>query len=280
MGLFKLFHKIKIAHVRRQELPIPPVSPKKQYGTYGEDEFAYEMKHLLPDCQMKRNIIVESDDGDAEIDFLILYRSKLFAVEVKRWSGTIEGNVNHITKEKIDRWTGEIYTETPLSPFVQLKRAVYLLKKQQKQKAWINTIVYFEDADTVHLEGDDVWFTEIKELVEYIKCGGEISHSGNTAGFFYSCRAADYLYTYIYDRELRCIIYDSSLVFDISGRKLTRRDIDSINIKHRRTYDILNIKTRDGEIFTAELENSFVKVSDNDGIGSYALCKIDRIVLG
>lgn len=280
MGLLKLFHKIKISCIRRQEVPIPPFSPQKQYGSYGEDEFAYEMEHLLPDCRMKRNIIIESDDGDAEIDFLILYRRKLFAVEVKRWSGTIEGNINHIKKEKVDKWTGEIYTETPLSPFVQLKRAVYLLKKQQNQKVWINTIVFFEDADTVRLEGDDVWFTEIKELAEYIKCGGESSYSGDTAKFFNNCRSADYLYTYIYGIELRCIIRDSSLVFDISGRRLTRRDIDLIDITHRRTYDILNIKARDGESYTAELENGFVEVTDSGRTRSYALSKIERIKLG
>ena len=68
MRLIKLFHKIKIARVRKGETPIPPLSPHEQYGIYGEDEFAYEMRNLLPDCKMKRNIIIESDEGNAEID--------------------------------------------------------------------------------------------------------------------------------------------------------------------------------------------------------------------
>ena len=93
------------------ESSIPYVSEAKRYGNNGEDTFVHMLRSELPACQIKRNVIVMTSEGNAEIDCLILYQNKLFAIEVKRWKGSITETENGFLQEKIDRWTGEIHSK-------------------------------------------------------------------------------------------------------------------------------------------------------------------------
>lgn len=89
MGIRAFFHKIKTGFVRLGEPSIPCVTAAKRYGNDGEDEFTYMLYRELPSCKIKRNVVIIAPEGNAEIDCLVLYQNKLFAIEVKRWKGRL-----------------------------------------------------------------------------------------------------------------------------------------------------------------------------------------------
>ena len=72
MRIRELFHKIKMGFVRARESSIPYVNEAKRYGNYGEDEFTYRLRRELPSCKIKRNVVISTPDGNAEIDCLVL----------------------------------------------------------------------------------------------------------------------------------------------------------------------------------------------------------------
>jgi hypothetical protein len=123
----------------------------------GEEQLSEKILELIPSCRVKNNIIIRTSEGNAEIDCLVLVGSRLFAIEVKRWKGDIIETDQCMIQKKVDQWTDEIHTKQHKSPFKQLGRAIYFLRNQVKSSAWVNPIVFFEDADSVHIESDGVW---------------------------------------------------------------------------------------------------------------------------
>ena len=262
------------------ESSIPYTSAAKRYGDWGEDEFVYAVQSRLPDCKIKKNIIIQTAEGNAEIDCLILYKNKLFAIEVKCWKGQLVERSGDFIQYKHDRWTDEIHTKIHKSPFKQLGRSVYLLRKQIPDNAWINTIVFFEEADHIETNSDNVWFDNIDELLSYICSNGKASWGNNAALFFDKCIAADYLYCNSWGKSLHCVVCDDSLHFTTSAGILERRNICSISISHHWSYDEVKITTIDGSSHIAIVENGSVYVIDNGYRYRYALCKLDYIQLG
>ena len=259
---------------------IPHTTQAKKYGEWGEDEFVYAIHSLLPDCKIKWNIIIRIIEGNAEIDCLILYKNKLFAIEIKRWKGHLVESGGDFIQYKRDRWTDEIHTKIHRSPFKQIGRAIHLLRKENPENAWINSVVFFEEADGVETESDNVWFDNIKDLVSYIQNDGKTSWGNKAEPFFDRCVAADYLYCSFGGRSLSCIISDKSLHFATPEGVLTRKDIDSITVDHHWSYDELKIKTISGRVFSVNRENDYIVVNDNGYKYRYALCKLDYIKLG
>lgn len=280
MGIRSFFHKIKVGFERRIESPIPYTSTAKRYGDHGEDDFALAVQSRLPDCKIKKNVFIYSAEGNAEIDCLILYKNKLFAIEIKRWKGQLVEQNGNFIQYKRDRYTPEIHTKIHKSPFKQLRRAVYLLRKQIPDNAWLNTIVFFEESVCIEADGEHIWFDDIDKLVAHIINGGKPSYGNNAASFFDKCIAADYLYCRSLDRSLRCIVCDNSLRFTTSTGILDRCDIHSISISHHWSYDDVKVKTKDGLCHIFNFENGFVLVIDNGLRYRYALCKLDYIQLG
>ncbi|MBQ4272237.1 MAG: NERD domain-containing protein [Clostridia bacterium] len=171
MGILEFFHKITMYFVRDSEDFIPDMNEAQRYGNDGEDALIRILCREMPCCKIKRNVFVSTDEGNAEIDCLVLYRDKLFAIEVKCWKGKLIDQGDDFLKEKTDTLTEQVYRKHLKSPFKQLGRAVYLLKKQIPVKAWINTVVFFE-ADalaSISVRSDDVWFERIPDLVNYIR---------------------------------------------------------------------------------------------------------------
>lgn len=280
MEIKAFFHKIKTGFVRMSESSIPYTPPEKQYGNRGEDGFVSVLKTLLPDCRIKRNVVIQTPEGNAEIDCLILYKTKLFAVEVKRWKGSISETEDGFVQRKIDRWTDEIHTKYHKSPFKQLNRAIYLLRKQIPQNAWINAIVFFEDAENVSANEDHAWFAEVSDLAKYILHNGKSSFGNNASVFFEQCTPADHLYANSWGKSLHCVIDDASLQFNIGGVHLSKQGISSIVIYHHWSYDTLRIIATNNCIYDVELENSSIAVVENGQRAIYALCKLDRIEIG
>ena len=280
MGLRSFFHKIKVGFARMGETSIPYTSEAKRYGDWGEDEFVLAIQSRLPDCKIKKNIIIQSVEGNAEIDCLILYKNKLFAIEIKRWKGQLVERSGDLVQYKRDRWTDETHTKVQRSPFKQLGRAVYLLRKQIPENAWLNTIVFFEKSDYIETDSDNVWFDDIDKLAAHIMSEGKSSWGNNAASFFDKCIAADYLYCNSWGRVLHCIVCDDSLRFTTSMGVVDRHNIHSISISHHWSYDEVNVKTKDGASHIVNVENGSVIVIDNGQRYRYALCKLDYIQLG
>lgn len=282
MGIKKFFHKIKMGFVRLAEPSIPYVSSEKRYGNYGEDEFVNFLKQALPSCRIKKNVVINALEGNAEIDCLILNDNKLFAVEVKSWKGRIVETEKGYVQEKTDHWTGEKHIKYQKSPFKQLNRAIYLLRKQIPDKAWMNAIVFFEDDEfeSIEIMSDGVWFNDINKLVEYIRTEGQISFTNSNSKLFEKCIAADYLYAKSWDNSLHCIIAENTLFFNVQNKMITKKQIRYIKIKHHWSYDEILITLNNGENFSITQENAKIKIFDNGISKEYALCKLDYIEIG
>lgn len=282
MGIRAFFHKIKMGFVRAGESSIPYVNEVKRYGNSGEDEFTYRLCRELPSCKIKRNVAILTPDGNAEIDCLVLHHKKLFAIEVKRWKGYLTERDDGFLQEKTDRWTGETHTKLLKSPFKQLGRAIYLLRKQIPIKAWVNAVVFFEgdELESVSAFSDNVWFDRYQDLVDYISNDGKVSFGTSANDFFERCVPADYLYANAWGKSLHCIINRTTLRFKTPQGDISADNIDSIRISHHWSYDELHITMADGSIKTITLENAKIQVSDNGRISTYALCKLDYIELG
>ena len=282
MGIIRaFFHKIKMGFIRSREPSIPYVDEAKHYGNYGEYEFTYMLQRELPSCKIKRNVVISTPDGNAEIDCLVLHNNKLFAIEVKRWKGRLTERDDGFLQEKIDRWTGETHTKLLNSPFRQLGRATYLLRKQIPTKAWVNDVVFFEDdeLESVSVFSDTPCFTDYKNLVDYISNDGKASSKENANDFFEKCVSADYLYTTVWGKSMSCIINRATLKFESPQGNIPTENIVSIRIVHHWSYDKLYITMIDGSVKTTTLENGKIEVNNGD-IRIYALCKLDYIKLG
>ena len=282
MGIRSFFHKIRIGFVRMRQPAIPYINEAKRYGNNGEDTFVHMLRSELPACQIKRNVIVMTSEGNAEIDCLILYQNKLFAIEVKRWKGSITETENGFLQEKIDRWTGEIHSKYQKSPFKQLGRAIYLLRKQIPVKAWVNAVVFFEDGEleSVSVNSDHIWFSHYRELANYIRDFGKESFGNSAKEFFDICLPADYLYAKAWGKSMHCVIDRRTLCFPTENGSIPPSHIASISIYHHWSYDDLFIKTKDGTEEIIALENAKIQVIDNGYCKNYALCKLDEITLG
>ena len=280
MGLRSFFHKIKIGFTRMSEPSIPYTTDAKKYGDWGENELVYAIRSRLPDCKIKKNIIIQTAEGNAEIDCLILYKNKLFAIEVKRWKGQLVERGDDFVQYKHDRWTNEIHIKSHKSPFKQLGRAIYLLRKQIPDNVWLNAIVFFQDSNSIEPENDNVWFDNINELTSHIINDGRVSWGNNASTFFDKCIAADYLYCSSWGKSLHCIVCGDSLCFNTPEGVITKNEIHSISITHHWSYDELKIKTLRGICFTSQIENASVYVIDNGYKRRYALSKLDYIQFG
>lgn len=282
MSIRAFFHKIKMGFVRASESAIPYISEVKRYGNDGEDEFIHRLCRALPSCKIKRNVVISTPDGNAEIDCLLLYQNKLFAIEVKRWKGRLTEQKEGFRQEKTDYWTDEIHTKYLKSPFKQIGRAVYLLRKQIPTKAWINTIVFFDDdeLESVSTISDYVWFKRYQDLIEYIRNNGKASFVADASEFFRMCTPSDYLYAKAWDKSLHGIINRATLWFNTPHGSISGDSIFSIRIIHHWSCDDLHIQLIDGTERTVTLENAKIQVCDNCRMNTYALCKLDYIELG
>lgn len=235
MGIRTFFHKIKAGFVRTKEPSIPSLDAAKIYGNYGEDKLVYMLRKELPSCKFKRNVVVSTPDGNAEIDCLVLHDNKLFAIEIKRWKGRLIEQENGFLQEKTDRWTGETHTKLHKSPFKQLGRAIYLLRKQIPLKAWVNAIVFFEDdeLESVSSFSGNVWFDRYQDLVEYISNDGKVSFGTCANDFFEKCVPADYLFANTWGKSMHCVINRATLQFATPQCNVSVDEIAFIRFSHQ-----------------------------------------------
>lgn len=282
MGIRAFFNKIKTVFTRVGESPIPYVDQAKRYGKYGEDEFTDILRSKISSCKIKRNVLINSTEGNAEIDCLVYYQNKLFAIEIKRWKGRITEQADVFLQEKLDRYTGEIHTKYLKSPFKQLGRSIYLLRKQIPVKVWINSVVFFEDngLESISISSNGIWFNRYQDLVDYIINEGKESFGLGAEEFFEKCIPADHLYANTLGKFLNCVILRNSLQFETSEGVVFADNIDSIKITHHLTHDDIYIKLLDKSERVIALENKKIQVIEKGQINEYSLCKLDYIKIG
>ncbi len=277
-----IFHKLKVGLGRIFNSSSVAYTPEvKRYGNAVEFGLPSFLKSRIPSCQVKSNVLISlpNENAQAEIDCLILLEDKLFAIEIKHWKGSVVERSDGFHIYKQDKYTDDVWEKVLKSPFRQVGRAVSMLKKQTNNRDWIQTIVYFEGASSVQVLGDDVWFDDAGEIVDYIINYQNRHRSNGNIQCFRSAIAADFIYSGTY-RNLHCIIDDKSLCFDIEGRVLTRQDICWIDIGHHFSYDNLHIHLCNGNAVTTQVENGRICAIENNIRREYSLCKIDRIILG
>lgn len=275
----KFIHKIKTFFSRRRERPIPDVSEEKKVGSDGERYVVDELYKRLPSCKIKKNVVVHTREGDAEIDCVVLYENKIFAIEIKNWKGRIIERGNEFIQQKTDKWTDKEYESSHKSPFKQLKRSIYLFKKHlYNGKAWINPIVFFCNAYNVFVCSEDVWFDEIADMVRYIAECGDRSNPLEANACFNKFVPADRVYRG--ENFLNCVLCNESVTFCVGNKTFTRKDIDCIDIKRHAFYDKIVLHLKNGYTQSIEQENAKIKCYENLKVSEYALCKIDRIELG
>lgn len=278
MGFVMLFYKLKTGISRLFAPSIPTTSQAKHYGDYGENQLSKELLQKLPGCRIKQNIMIDTPQGKAEIDCLVLYKNKLFAIETKHWKGALHEQGDSFIQDKTDRWTGEIHSKVHKSPFKQLGRSIHLLRTSIPDQAWVNGITYFADADSVCVNSENIWFQDINQLCQYIQNSGK--ESNHPQGFFQKCIVADTLSAKGGKNTLHCVICDSSLQFQTSRGVLFRKDIVSIRIFHHFTYDALFIQLKNGKELRITRDNSKIRIVDNGKYYHYPLCKLDYIEIG
>lgn len=281
MFIKKIFHKIGIGLKRKFQKSIPSVEPEKLYGKQGELKFFEELKNVLPSCEMKNNIIVSSDKGDAEIDSLILYRNKLFAVEIKNWKGKQIEHEGKFYSYKRDKYLGINHIKPNKSPFDQVNRAIGLLKRTINGNVWINAIVYFQNNRDISIESgaEKVWFSDINELADYIRLQGKICYGNTARDFFGKCVASDCLFA-TERKFLQGNISFESLCFAADGCMFTRNDIKSIHIKHKWSFDNITLRLKNGEEKTVKAENAKLNITIREKTYEYFFSKLANIELG
>ena len=274
-----IFHKLAVGFKRFfGGKPLNYVSSEKLYGEEAEHDAFYFIKKAFPNALIKSNIILNTIYGQCEIDLLVAYNNKVFVIEVKHWKGVIEEDGRYFLSSKADRYTNEIHQKELKSPFIQIKRQINIIKKSTNTNLWINPIVYFEGAEEVICNSDDIWFNDIPSLLDYIKNDGEASYYDQIKKCVSKLKSADLILSP--SRNLYCNILDNSLKFQTSSGIVTRNDIKKINIEHHFSYDILFITLKNNSVVNSKIENGLIRVDEGNIYNNYSFSKIDKIILG
>ena len=151
----------------RPEWYRPHQSPSDIVGIIGEKEAREKIRKILrPDVRLFSNVTISYDNREAELDNVIVNRCGVFIVEVKNYSGMLEGNADDYewTKSHISQG-GNQYTKTVKNPIRQVKRQIYILAKYLEDhgvRTWIEGYVYMCDAESP--VEDDLVLPSIKAL--------------------------------------------------------------------------------------------------------------------
>lgn len=258
------------------------VSEEKDFGTFAEEKVVKRIKLELPAAIVKSNVILYENGDSCEIDCIVQYENKIFIIEIKHWKGIIIEEKDCFIKKKEDKYTNDIYIKQMTSPFKQVKRQIMMLKATTKTILWVNPIVLFVDSDKVICKSNNVWFDNIKDLINYIMYNGKRSNQEQINKCISQVKCSDYIYSssLFGNRYLHCNILDHSLKFKTNKRIVSRDEIKQINIKHHFTYDELSILLTGGYYLTINIENGNIDIIENGRNNYYSLSKIDQIILG
>lgn len=137
-----LFLAIRLFRKKREQREI------KSAGNKGEAYFNNMLKSILRnDDVLIRNVCLQVNGKEAEIDSLIINRNGIFIVEVKNYNGRLYGDIDDFewTKEKVSPG-GNVFYKQVKNPIKQIKRQTYILSqflKENNIRIWISGYAYF-----------------------------------------------------------------------------------------------------------------------------------------
>lgn len=120
----------------------------KSAGNKGEAYFNNMLKSILRnDDVLIRNVCLQVNGKEAEIDSLIINNNGIFIVEVKNYNGRLYGDIDDFewTKEKVSPG-GNVFYKQVKNPIKQIKRQTYILSqflKENNIRIWISGYAYF-----------------------------------------------------------------------------------------------------------------------------------------
>lgn len=280
MGIKKFFKTLNLGIKRAFGTSLPYVDGAKRIGIYGEDILYDNLNELLPNAKIYKNVCYDKDNAYGDIDFVIINENKVFILELKTWRGDIYQEDGCFYQEKTSSY-GERYGKELKDPFHQIKRHIYILKKQFP-KLWFEPIVFFLGADSLHLANNGVsWFTDVDALVNFIKCANvRTNYDNNIAYFKNNIVCYDKIVSYKHSNKLKsCIIDEQCLHFKIAKKEIYKKDILTINVEHHFSFDILTIKLITGNEVTIKLDNHLLYYKDSGNIYKVNLSKVDGIAV-
>lgn len=163
------FLAIRLFRKKREQREI------KSAGNRGEAYFNNMLKSILRnDDVLIRNVCLQVNGKEAEIDSLIINNNGIFIVEVKNYNGRLYGDIDDFewTKEKISPG-GNVFYKQVKNPIKQIKRQTYILSqflKENNIRVWISGYAYFINGNSP--VDDDCVINDIDELDRIIHTPG------------------------------------------------------------------------------------------------------------
>ena len=163
------FLAIRLFRKKREQREI------KSAGNRGEAYFNNMLKSILRnDDVLIRNVCLQVNGKEAEIDSLIINNNGIFIVEVKNYNGRLYGDIDDFewTKEKISPG-GNVFYKQVKNPIKQIKRQTYILSqflKENNIRVWISGYAYFINGNSP--VDDDCVINDIEELDRIIHTPG------------------------------------------------------------------------------------------------------------
>lgn len=164
-----LFLAIRLFRKKREQREI------KSAGNKGEAYFNNMLKSILRnDDVLIRNVCLQVNGKEAEIDSLIINNNGIFIVEVKNYNGRLYGDIDDFewTKEKISPG-GNVFYKQVKNPIKQIKRQTYILSqflKENNIRIWISGYAYFINGNSP--VDDESVINDIDELDRIIHTPG------------------------------------------------------------------------------------------------------------
>lgn len=164
-----LFLAIRLFRKKREQREI------KSAGNKGEAYFNNMLKSILcNDDVLIRNVCLQVNGKEAEIDSLIINNNGIFIVEVKNYNGRLYGDIDDFewTKEKVSPG-GNVFYKQVKNPIKQIKRQTYILSqflKENNIRIWISGYAYFINGNSP--VDDESVIDDIDELDRIIHTPG------------------------------------------------------------------------------------------------------------
>ena len=165
-------------------------SAKKRYGDAGERQTGYMLEQILPDgYTIVQNAVVTYQDGQSEIDNIVIGKTGVFIIEVKNMKGDIYGDYEsrYWLQDKTDRY-GIEHKKEFYSPVKQVGTHIFRLAnylRDNKISTHISGAVYFVNPETdaiIKGEPKDIPvfdYDSTQEMINYIM-NGNANLSGRT----------------------------------------------------------------------------------------------------
>lgn len=270
---FRLFIK------RRRGNGVEYEKEVQRYGRENEDKFFTQLRNALPiQSDIFKNVLIcDNDVVKGEIDYLIIFNDKFFAIELKGYVGEIEKSGDELVQYK------DCDIKYYKSPTKQLNTNVYLFKKFYGIKSYVQDAVFFNEGQIKEGgEIDENWFFDFDELMKFISERGKSCYIGEREKLKKEIVCQDEILSNGNADKGR-IIYNKFLVKNSDGKDvvLKLQNVSYIKIKHKLLTDELHVIDTCGKVSVFTAQNSYLDLKNHKGEEKrYAMSKIDDIIIG